>query len=83
LLEALSVNPYDAQASAALGRLYEEDGNQSQALVNYQRSLGQNSFQPELAARADSLRTAMGTNSAVPPTPGGPRMVNAGTPPLQ
>ncbi|HWC88801.1 MAG TPA: tetratricopeptide repeat protein [Pirellulales bacterium] len=82
LLEALSVNPYDSQASAALGRLYEEDGNQSQALVNYQRSLGQNSFQPELAARADSIRTAMGTNSTVPPAPGSPRMVGAGSQPL-
>jgi tetratricopeptide (TPR) repeat protein len=84
LLEALSVNPYDSQASAALGQLYEEQGNQAQALVNYQRSLGQNNFQPELAARANSIRSAMGTNTIVPPDPAtGTRMVGSGSPPLR
>ena len=77
LLEALSVNPYDSQASAALGQLDEEQGNQAQALVNYQRSLGQNSFQPELAARANSIRSAMGTNTVVPPDPSGTRAWSA------
>jgi tetratricopeptide (TPR) repeat protein len=85
LLEALSVNPYDHQASAALGQMYEEQGNQAQALVNYQRSLGQNSFQPELAARANNIRSAMGTNTIVPPPvdPNGTRVVGSGSPPLR
>jgi tetratricopeptide (TPR) repeat protein len=75
LLEAVSVNPYDGQALAALGRLHEEEGDSAQALADYQRSLSTNSFQPELAARVSAIRSAMGTQQPVVTPPGGTRTV--------
>jgi len=59
LQEALTLDPHDARALAALGRLHEHDGNTAQALANYQRSLGQDRFQPEVASRVASLRGAL------------------------
>lgn len=70
LLEALNVEPNNSRALAALGRLREESGNQAQALANYQRSLWNDRFQPEVAARVAALQTALGTSavaSAAPP----------------
>lgn len=74
LLEALANDPYDARALAALGRLHETAGNHAQALADYQRSLWHDRFQPEVAARASALRSALGPAPVVTP-PGGTRTV--------
>ena len=44
------------RALAALGKLREESGDPVQALANYQRSLGFNRNQPEVAARVAALQ---------------------------
>lgn len=68
LNQALAIDPYDTRALAALGRLQEVEGNASQALANYQRSLYRNQSQPEVAARVASLRTYLnGATQYVPP----------------
>jgi tetratricopeptide (TPR) repeat protein len=69
LIEALAIDPYNSRALAALGRLHEESGNTAQALSDYERSLWHNQFQPEVAARASALRTALGP--AAPPAQAG------------
>ncbi|MCA9235305.1 MAG: tetratricopeptide repeat protein [Planctomycetales bacterium] len=58
LVEALSIDPQNARALTALGRLREMAGDQSQALANYQRSLNVNRFQPEVAARVAALQAS-------------------------
>jgi tetratricopeptide (TPR) repeat protein len=78
LYDALSVDPYNARALAALGRLHEQDGNMAQALADYQRSLAHDRFQPELAARVAALTAALSRNTATAPqrtgrAPSGPR----------
>jgi tetratricopeptide (TPR) repeat protein len=75
LLEALTIDPYDARALAALGRLHETAGNQTQALADYERSLWHDRFQPEVAARISSLRAAVSPAPMVTPL-GGTRTVN-------
>lgn len=74
LQEALTVDPHDSRAWAALGRLRERSGDPNQALANYQRSLGLNRFQPGVAAKVASLRSDL--NPASLSTNGGTRMVN-------
>lgn len=58
LVEALSIEPNNSRALAALGRLREVAGDRAQALANYQRSLAINAYQPELAARVAALQAA-------------------------
>lgn len=67
LYEALTIDPYNARALAALGRLHEQDGNAAQALADYQRSLAQDRFQPELAARVAALKAALARNPTATP----------------
>lgn len=74
LLEALAVAPDNPRALAALGKLREEAGDAGQALANYQRSLAQNRFQPQVAARAASLQGAAAGSFNTAPT--GTRMVS-------
>ena len=57
LVRALSIDPDNARAWAALGKISEEDGDRPGALTNYQRSLSLNSFQPDLSARVASLQS--------------------------
>lgn len=59
LIEAIAAEPDDRRARAALGALHEQTGDHAQALANYERSLAVNRFQPGIAARRDTLRTAM------------------------
>jgi Flp pilus assembly protein TadD len=75
LIEAVNLDPHDAQALTALGRLREQSGNHAQALADYDRVLAQG-YHPEVAARAGALRQALGVPPAVTP-PGGTRTVNA------
>ena len=79
LVEAISVEPSNARALAALGKLREESGNTMQALADYQRSLSINRFQPQVAARVQSLQSALAAPGGT--TPGGTRIVSTpGTP---
>jgi tetratricopeptide (TPR) repeat protein len=60
LNESLAVAPGNFRAHAALGRLKEQAGDVSQALVNYERSYNLNRFQPQLATRIETLRNSPG-----------------------
>jgi tetratricopeptide (TPR) repeat protein len=75
LLDALAVEPNNPRGLAALGHLRERSGNPTQALADYQRSLWHDRYQPDLAARVSSLRSALSPTSIVTPQ-GGTRMVN-------
>jgi tetratricopeptide (TPR) repeat protein len=78
LLDAIAADPHDPRALTAMGQLNEEMGNSDQALANYQRSLMNNNFQPEVAARIAALRSAGGPTSLTMPS-GGTQTVNSAT----
>jgi Tfp pilus assembly protein PilF len=73
LVEAVQIEPNNARALAALGRVREQLGDVTQALANYERSLAVNQFQPQLAARVTSIRSALAAPVTTPP--GGTRVV--------
>ncbi len=75
LQDALQTDPNDPRALAALARLRERSGNPTQALAIYQRSLWNNRFQPEVAARVSTLQTALNPPSFTT-SPGATRTVN-------
>ena len=56
LLAALEVEPDNARALAALGKIREDAGDKAQALANYQRSLSQDNRQPQVVARVTALQ---------------------------
>ena len=60
LLEALANDPQNSRALAALGKLREQAGEYALALNDYQQSLWQDRYQPEVAARVSSLQSAVG-----------------------
>ena len=60
LEESLTVDPQNARALAAIGRLREQAGETDQALAVYRRSLEQNKYQPQVAARVASLQNSVG-----------------------
>jgi tetratricopeptide (TPR) repeat protein len=66
LVDALTIDPHNARALTALGRLRDQQGDHLQALANYQRSLSVNRFQPDVQARVAQLQGAVG----LPPSPG-------------
>jgi tetratricopeptide (TPR) repeat protein len=68
LVDALTVDPHNARALTALGRLRDESGNYAQALANYQRSLEANRFQPDVAARVAQLQAVAGHPGATTPS---------------
>jgi tetratricopeptide (TPR) repeat protein len=80
LLEAITVDPNNSRALVALGKLREESGQPEQALAVYQRSLMNNRFQPEVAARVATLQPVYGNRVLGSPTVGGSRMVNSQQP---
>ncbi len=82
LLEALTVDPSNARALAALGKLHEETGNTAQALSDYQRSLMVNRNQPEVAARVAVLQPVFGNRMLAPPTVTGTRTVQTQAQPI-
>jgi tetratricopeptide (TPR) repeat protein len=75
LIEAVTIDPHNPRALAALGKLREESGDTTQALTNYQRSLAYNRNQPEVAARVAALSGAMSPGPVVTPA-NGTRTVN-------
>jgi Flp pilus assembly protein TadD len=68
LVDALTIDPHNARALSALGRLRDQSGDHMQALANYQRSLALNRFQPEVAARVAQLQGAVGAPVAATPS---------------
>jgi Tfp pilus assembly protein PilF len=66
LVDALTIDPHNARALTALGRLRDQSGDHMQALANYQRSLSENRFQPEVAARIAQLQGAAAATGSVP-----------------
>jgi hypothetical protein len=48
--------------------LRDQSGDHMQALANYQRSLNENRFQPEVAARVAQLQGAVGAPVAATPS---------------
>jgi tetratricopeptide (TPR) repeat protein len=84
LVGALTIDPHNARALTALARLRDQQGDHMQALANYQRSLNENRFQPEVQARVAQLQGAMsapGGTALGPPTD--PRTAAAATPPAR
>lgn len=83
LQEALALDASNARALAALGSLHEREGNATEALANYQRSLYANRYQPQIAARIASLgsyapNTALAANPMSHPV-GETRMASRGS----
>jgi len=75
LVSALGVEPSNARALAALGRLRELSGDTLQALADYQRSLEADRFQEGVQQRVAALRSQMPgnlTTAAGSPTPASP-----------
>lgn len=79
--EALAMDPNNAKAWAARGRLRESSGELMQAVQNYQQSIAINSMQPELYQRIGALNVRLATNAmattgttiaGVPGTPANP-----------
>jgi tetratricopeptide (TPR) repeat protein len=66
LVDALTIDPHNARALTALGRLRDQSGDHMQALANYQRSMNENRFQPEVAARIAQLQGAAAASGAPP-----------------
>jgi Tfp pilus assembly protein PilF len=83
LAEAVRLNPRDARNWAAMGRVREEMGDNVQAFTDYQQSLAINSNQPDVAARATALQTALAHQPLVLPAPPGtpPAAAPGGSPP--
>ncbi len=77
LVAALSLDSSNTRALTALGMLREELGEYNEALANYQRSLHENRFQPEVAARIARLQNAR--IASVPGIPGAPSAGSQGT----
>ncbi len=64
LIEALAIQPDNARALSALGKIREEAGETCQALADYQRSLDNDNRQPQVAARVSALQTGGAPASA-------------------
>jgi tetratricopeptide (TPR) repeat protein len=82
LVDALALDPNHPRALTALGHLQETSGEQAQAMANYQRSLWNDRFQPEVAARIASLLASLPGAAVVAAQPSSstePRMVSRGT----
>lgn len=67
LQDALTLDPKNARALAALGHVHERQGDYAQALAVYQRSLQSNARQPELAQRVAALQRGAAPPAAAPP----------------
>lgn len=61
--EALAMDPNNARAWAARGRMRETSGELMQAVQNYQQSLAINSVQPELYQRIGAINVRMAQNA--------------------
>lgn len=66
--EALAMDPNNAKAWAARGKMRESSGELMQAVKNYQQSLALNAQQPELYQRISALNVRMTQNTLSSPT---------------
>jgi len=76
LVEAIKIDPNHPHALAALGKIREGMGDTSQALADYQRSLQQDRFQPQVATRVAALQTRMNARLSAGGSNAGTRMVD-------
>lgn len=87
LVEALAIEPENARALAALGKIREDAGDRAQALANYQRSYLRDNRQPEIAARIAALQVAAAPSMTAPTSPPavdqGTRMADRNPPPAR
>jgi tetratricopeptide (TPR) repeat protein len=90
LIEAITIQPNNSRALAALGKIREDTGDTAQALANYQRSFWYDKSQQQVASRISSLQTGTNpyivpSNTTVPivPAPDQPQMVNRDPQPLR
>jgi tetratricopeptide (TPR) repeat protein len=77
LEQAVQLDPNNTQALNYLGYLREQSGDYTQAMQNYQRSLGLNGTQPEISSRVAQLQQSVG-GFAAPPAGPATRTVNSG-----
>lgn len=80
LVEAIEIDPNNSRALTALGRLREVQGQNAQALADYQRSLNINRFQPAIAARVAALTATSASPMPIVSPPGGTRTVQQWSP---
>jgi tetratricopeptide (TPR) repeat protein len=83
LIEALAVQPDNARALTALGKIREDAGDKAQAAANYQRSLWQDNRQPEVVARLTALQGGAAATMAAPASAAGGRVVDRSTSPTR
>lgn len=86
LLEALAADPNNRRVLTALGSLREQLGETAQALENYERSLAQDRFQPEVASRVAALKAGLspaGASTLPASTPAERTQVVTGPAPLR
>ena len=84
LVAAVSVDPHNPRALAALGRIREQTGEHALALADYQQSLWEDRFQPQLQARVAALQSAFGSAPpTAPSTPRDTRIVSRNSNPLR
>lgn len=89
LIEAITIQPDNPRALAALGKIREDLGDTAQALANYQRSFWYDSRQPQIASRISALQSTTNPyvvpmNTTVPTVPmDQPQMVNRDPAPLR
>jgi tetratricopeptide (TPR) repeat protein len=83
LADALLADASNARALSALGRIREQEGDQVQALSNYQQSLRANQFQPEVAARVAALQSSMTGGYLGSPSTGGSQTVSRAPGPVR
>lgn len=79
LNQAIQVDGNSHRAWTALGKIREQLGDPTQALANYQRSYGLNSFQPQVAERIAMLSRSA-TRGVDVTIPGNTRIVTRPTP---
>jgi tetratricopeptide (TPR) repeat protein len=76
LIEAIAVEPANPRALTALGKIREDAGDKAQALANYQRSLGQDNRQPQVASRVTALQGGPTPPVSAPAVEMGTRMAD-------
>ncbi len=83
LLDALRVDPQNARALAALGKIREDAGERADALRNYQRSYACDRFQPQVATRIAALQSTMRSPLSMRTIRDGTRLVDRSPTPMR
>ena len=79
LVEALTIQPDNPRALAALGKIREDAGDTAQALANYQRSFWYDNHQPQVASRISALQGAANPSIVANSSTANPSIVAAPT----